>query len=168
MLLFLVLALCLVCGAGAGGYLAGRSTAPTRGDAQRAEARAERIAFERTRRQSHARAYRRAVVRGQRDGERRGRRLGAKRGRVAGERAAQERQLQEAAAAEATRQEEIQSRARERAKNCNAPLFADGYCPTDEEVEQEGQAESLCGGGKYEQARAQGIACFPPGDPRNP
>jgi len=73
-----------------------------------------------------------------------------------------------AAAAEAAQQAAIQARAQERAANCGAPLFVDGYCPSDEEVAAGGQSESLCGGGLYEEARAQGIACFPPGDPRNP
>jgi hypothetical protein len=58
--------------------------------------------------------------------------------------------------------------AAERTRNCGAPLFADGACPTDEEVAAENKAESLCGGGLHEQAKAEGVACFPPGDPRNP
>jgi hypothetical protein len=35
--------------------------------------------------------------------------------------------------------------AAERARNCGAPLFVDGYCPTDEEIAAENQIESVCG-----------------------
>ena len=94
--------------------------------------------------------------------------MGHRRGLAAGKAAAEAERLREAEAAEASRQSEIQAQAAERADNCGAPLFVTGYCPTDEEIAYESQAESLCGGGDYEQAQAEGVACFPPGDPRNP
>jgi hypothetical protein len=50
----------------------------------------------------------------------------------------------------------------ERAKNCGAPLFVNGYCPTDEEIEREGDAEALCGPGTAKgrrEAAERGIQC---------
>ena len=38
-------------------------------------------------------------------------------------------------------------------------MFSEGYCPTDEEVAAENEAESLCGGGHYEEAARRGIDC---------
>lgn len=42
---------------------------------------------------------------------------------------------------------------------CNQPLFVDGYCPTQGEIDYENQAEGLCGGGDYAAAAAAGIVC---------
>lgn len=55
-----------------------------------------------------------------------------------------------------------QAEAEERAANCGAPLFVEGYCPTDEEIEQESLAESLCGPSDpalAEEAEQYGIEC---------
>ena len=125
---------------------------------------------------------------GQQEGRERGRRRGNAAGRAAGEKAAyrtafrkssKRRYRIELAAAErreavaahqaaiaqqaATAQEAAQrAEATERAENCGAPLFVSGYCPTDEEIEREQSAESLCGPGT-EQGRREaaelGIQC---------
>jgi len=163
-----VVAMAFAVGAALGGYAAGHSTAPTREDAHRASVSAEQRAFVAAYRRADEAAHRRGLAAGRRKGELRGRRLGQRRGLAAGTAEGEERRAEAAAAAEAERQAAIAAQIQERAENCGAPLFVDGYCPTDEEVALEGQAESLCGGGNYEEARAQGIACFPPGDPRNP
>lgn len=55
-----------------------------------------------------------------------------------------------------------QAEAEERAENCGAPLFVEGYCPTDEEIEQENLAESVCGSPDPESAAEEelyGIEC---------
>ncbi len=99
-------------------------------------------------------------------GRERGQREGKSEGRGAGETAAaeelaavEEQQAAEAAEAEAVAAE---AEAAERAANCGAPLFADDYCPTDEQIEQENTAESLCGPGTAAgraEAAEMGIQC---------
>jgi type II secretory pathway pseudopilin PulG len=54
---------------------------------------------------------------------------------------AEQARAEAVAAAEAQRQAGIQAQATERAENCGAPLFVNGYCPTDEQIATENQAE---------------------------
>ena len=99
---------------------------------------------------------------GRAQGARQGRRAGHGRGRAAGAGAVERRQAAIAEAEAAERQRLAEAEAAERAANCGAPLFVDGYCPTDEEIEREGNAESLCGPGTEEgrrEAAALGIQC---------
>jgi hypothetical protein len=149
-------------GLGAAGYGVGAVTAPTDSDAARERQDAERSAFTSSSRRAHAAARREGLRAGRQLGMRRGRKLGRRRGLKAGQQVAERRRAEQAQAAEAQRQQEIDQRANERAENCNAPLFVEGYCPSDEEVETENQAESLCGPGTEEgrrQAAEQGIDC---------
>ena len=62
---------------------------------------------------------------------RQGRRSGDGRGRAAGAGAAEHQQAAIAEAEAAERQRLEEAEAAERAANCGAPLFVDGYCPTD-------------------------------------
>ncbi len=61
---------------------------------------------------------------------------------------------------ELERQRAIEAEQAERATNCGAPLFADGACPTDEELEREQNLESYCGG--YDPSRVQPDGTYAP------
>lgn len=144
------------------GYAIGAARAPTDVEAALERAQAERRAFVQAQQQASQKAKPIGYKAGRQAGERRGRRVGQARGERARQKAAAQQKEQQAQAAEAERQQRIEQRVQERAENCNAPLFADGYCPTDEEIERESQAESLCGpateAGRQEAARL-GIQC---------
>jgi hypothetical protein len=163
-----LLGVVVAAGAAVGGYVTGRADSPTREEAERSGAIAEQRAFSSAYARAEARGKARGLVVGRNQGEKRGRRVGRRRGFAAGKKRAEQARAEAAAAVEAERQAAIEAQAAERAENCGAPLFVEGYCPTDEQIAAENQAETLCGGGHYEEARAQGVACFPPGDPRNP
>lgn len=166
-----VVAVATVAVLGLVGLLLGDAKAPTAADGRATQresaAEGERIAERAARKRAHTRGYRVGVSRGRQRGERSGGRRGI---RVADRK--QEVIAAQAQAAEQRRQQEAaEAEKAERAENCGAPLFVDGYCPTDEEIERESDAESLCGPGTEEgrnQAADKGIGCFPPGDPRNP
>jgi hypothetical protein len=71
-------------------------------------------------------------------------------------------EAQEQAEAAAAAQVAAEAEAAERAANCGAPLFVEGYCPTDEEIARENAAESLCGPGTAAgeaEAAELGIVC---------
>jgi hypothetical protein len=118
---------------GAIGFLVAFAFASSDSEARQAKAASFRLA----RKQAQASAFRRAAVRGRQAGIKVGRQSAkweaGTQGRQNGE-AEAEAQLAAIAAAEAE--------AQERAENCGAPLFVEGYCPTDAEIEQEDQAES--------------------------
>ena len=137
---------------GAGGYALGAATAPTEDDAvsAREDARAESYA------EAKATANDEAQALGFEAGKEVGSRSGELVGTGAGDAEGSGSASAELAAAEAA----------ERAENCGAPLFVEGYCPTDEEIAYENQAESLCGGRHYDEAAAQGIDCGPGTSPR--
>jgi hypothetical protein len=157
-----LVAIALVAAASTAGYLLGHSRTPDRSDA----ASARKLAF--STRAHRAEASTRRVARskgiqaGLAEGRTSGKTAGERHGAGEGEAQAQaELAAQAEAAAEAERQaalEEVQ----ERSANCGAPLFTNGYCPTDAEVEQENQAEALCGPGTAAgeaQAAKLGIQC---------
>ena len=149
-------------GLGVAGYALGQANTASKAEASEAQRRAFNIAFSAGEDQGRRIGVARGVAKGKREGRTAGRRAGARRGLAAGQTAAGQRRQQQAEAVEQQRQQQIDSNRKERESNCNAPLFADGYCPTDEEVEQESDAESLCGPGTAEgreKAARQGIDC---------
>jgi hypothetical protein len=77
-----------------------------------------------------------------------------------GAKAVEEQQAAIAEAAELERQRAIEAEQAERARNCGAPLFADGACPTDEEIEREQNLESYCG--RYDPSRVQPDGTYAP------
>ena len=144
------------------GYLIGHNHAPTREDAAAARRRAFRTQYLRARQTAEVHGHTRGARRGLTAGKERGRSSGTDLGKSAGAADSQE-QLAAAAAAqvEAQRQAAIAA-TQERAANCGAPLFVSGYCPTDAEVQQENQAEALCGSGLPQdsaEAARLGIDC---------
>ena len=160
-----LLAALLLLSACAVGLLLGRARTVEEGVAAKARQTAERDARGRAARTAREEALLRGRDAGLARGRREGRRRGVVRGKAQREADARAQAAQSASAAE---DGETQTEGGERARNCGAPLFAEGACPSDEEIEAESSAESLCGGGDYAEAKEQGIACFPPGDPRNP
>jgi hypothetical protein len=136
----------------ASGYAIGTATAPTADDAAAATSKAHEEALV----ESRSGAHDEALDRGLRAGAEAGRQAGKAAGREEGTGAGSSSADAELAAAEAA----------ERAANCGAPLFVTGYCPSDEEIAAENQAESLCGSANYEEAAAQGIDCGPGTSPR--
>lgn len=137
---FAVAALLLVAFA-VGGYVLGSSS--TASDAEAANARIS--AFQNARSKAQANAFRRSSAKGSREGIDAGKRSAQKSGLARGTEngsAAVEAEFASIAAAEA------EAEAQERAENCGAPLFTEGYCPTDAEIEQENQAESEAGFGE--------------------
>ena len=159
-----LLAALLLLSACAVGLLLGRARTVEEGVAAKARQTAERDARGRAARTAREEALLRGRDAGLARGRREGRRRGVVRGKAQGEADARAQAAQSASAGQGG---EAQTEG-ERARNCGAPLFTEGACPTDEEIEAESSAESLCGGGDYAEAKEQGIACFPPGDPRNP
>ena len=108
---------------------------------------------------AYSRSLERGRAEGQRTGALRANQLGTGQGLTRGsEHADAELARIEAAEAAAAAAAE----AAERAANCGAPLFVEGYCPTDEEIARESAAESLCGPGTAEgaaEAARLGISC---------
>ncbi len=148
-----------------GGYWLGADVAPSEVDASRVSAQAAKISEEQAFRSARATAYDRGLEKGRESGRRKGIEAGTRDGQAEAERilaeAAAARQAEEAARAE---REAAANRARQRARptGCSVPLFVDGYCPTPEELEQENDAESLCGPGTeagIAEARRRGIIC---------
>jgi colicin import membrane protein len=143
----------------AGGYALGASTAPTEEDAISAKENARADAFDQSLADSRDAAHPRGLQAGQRAGGQAGEAAGTEAGAADGsDSASAELAAAEAAAAEQAAAAEAQ----ERAANCGAPLFPDDYCPTDEEIALENQAEALCGPGTAagrEQAAELGIQC---------
>ncbi len=160
-----LLALVVVAAFAAGGHALGERDAVTQQEAVESRREARLAAADKAERDAFAASRARGRRAGFKEGRSAGQRRGNTRGQAAGSARADERAA-ELAAAQA--QAAAEAEAAERARNCGAPLFVPGYCPTDEEIAAENQAESLCGPGHYEEARAQGISCFPPGDSRNP
>jgi hypothetical protein len=139
------------------GYLIGSSSAPSVEDAGKQRA----SAFVSARKDAMDVAYRRSAAQGRHSGIRAGRRSARRSGEAKGGNAGEGGANAELAA---IADSEAQAEAEERAENCGAPLFVDGYCPTDAEIEQEGLAESLCGPGDEAhaiEAAEQGIQCRP-------
>jgi hypothetical protein len=160
-----VLCLVVVSACSASGFYAARAVAPTAkelavaGESARVSSRAA----------ARRAAYSKAVSEGRRAGGREGRASGTRAGVRAGARnasavvAARRRRAAEAAAASAAaRERAARVEINDRAANCGAALFVDGYCPTDAEVQTENDAESLCGPGTVagrEEAARKGISC---------
>lgn len=163
-----VLAVALIAGIGLGGYALGHARAPGSDDARKEQRSARHLASTASQKAAESSSRDSGSQAGRTAGLRAGARQGGERGSQAGAQRVEDQQLALAEAEQLERQRAAEAEEAERARNCGAPLFAPGACPTDEEIESEGLAESLCGGGNYEEARAQGIACFPPGDLRNP
>lgn len=151
-----VLAAVVVGVAAAGGYLLGSSDAPTVGDATRELNRSYAQAM----RSAYAPAFQSARVRGDKAGREKGGKIGSDEGSAAGSTTGGERAQAELdlIAAEQARLA-AEAEAAERQANCGHPLFIDGACPTDAEVQYEEDAETYCGGGDYETAAALGIRC---------
>ena len=138
------------------GYFLGRTAAPGPDEASSVRTGAARAAS----REAELVAYRRGQLQGRARGLVAGRQAGRKRGSTKGREAGEQRlaaiQQQRAAAAAA-------AEAAERRRNCGAPLFAEDYCPTDEEIAQENDIEGLCGpgteAGKQEALKKYGVRC---------
>jgi hypothetical protein len=165
-----VIAVLVIGGSAAAGYLIGGEASPSAQEARAARLGAMRATTDSSEREGLTRARARGARAGAQDGRQTGVEAGRREGRQAAlaavPRSAPDPQSPSATQSQAPRPADDE--AAERSRNCDEPLFVEGYCPTDEEVEYESKAESLCGGGKHEQAKAEGVACFPPGDPRNP
>ena len=149
----------LVLAGGLAGYLIGAGQAPDQAEADAASAEAREVAFDDARELAYSRSLKRGRAEGLRTGALRGDQLGAGQGLTRGSEHADAElvRIEEAEAAAAAAAE-----AAERAANCGAPLFVEGYCPTDEEIAQESAAESLCGPGTAEgaaEAARLGITC---------
>lgn len=156
--LAVVTALVLI-GAGAIGFGLGGSSAPDQRDADEARMEAFRAAFSASRTAAFGQARQRGTAKGLARGRSKATRAGKQRGDDKGA-AAVEAELERIAQEEA--EAAAQAEAEERAENCGAPLFVEGYCPTDEEIEQENRAESLCGPNDpalEEEAERYGIEC---------
>ncbi|MDQ2630219.1 MAG: hypothetical protein M3Y75_04470 [Actinomycetota bacterium] len=141
------------------GFGLGASGAPDQQAADKARLEGFRAAFTASRTAAFGQAQRTGMAKGFSRGKLRAERAGKRRGEGTGAADAEaelERITQEEAEAAA------QAEAEERTENCGAPLFVEGYCPTDEEIEQENRAESLCGPGDpalEEEAELYGIEC---------
>ena len=142
--------------AGSVGYINGSRTAPNLADAQKAFDKAYKSAFEKNRQSALETSMKAAFKAGANNGENEGQKNGGKFGYAEGRKAAEQevaRIAAEQAAAQAAAEEA------ERRANCGAPLFVNGYCPTDAELQYEMDAETYCGGGLYAEAAARGIQC---------
>jgi len=127
--------------------------APSEQQADQLLATSEKAAFE----TSFEEAFATSRAKGRKSGTKKGRIQGRKAGRSAGASsggAAADAELAAIAAERAREAEEA-----ERLANCGHPLFSG--CPTDDEIIYEESAETLCGGGRYDEAAAQGISCYP-------
>ncbi len=142
--------------AAAGGFLLGQDDAPTKTDA----AMDRKQSFGSAMKTSFAVAFPEAKSQGAKAGLKKGRKSGEKDGGAVGsEKGAENAQDElDLIAAEQARLA-AEAEAAERAANCGASLFVEGYCPTDAEIQQESDAETYCGGGDYETAAALGIEC---------
>ena len=141
------------------GFAIGSSSAAGRDEAAAMRKQSYRAAFRDSRSDAMAKARRAGVASGLARGAARAMSAGAQRGTRIGS-AEAEGELERIATQEA--EAAAQAEAEERAANCGAPLFVEGYCPTDEEIEQENLAESLCGPGDpvlAEEAELHGIRC---------
>jgi hypothetical protein len=158
----IALVVALVLGIGAAGLALGSNEAPNAGDAESAEKAAYRLALKDAAVEAHEESVPHGREAGLQVGERRGADVGHADGQRAGHTAV-ERRLDAIAEQEAqAAAEAAAAEATERAANCGAPLFTEGYCPTDEEIELENNAESLCGPGTPEgraEAAELGIQC---------
>jgi hypothetical protein len=147
--------LVLLVAAGAIGYLIGTNGAPDDADARLAQTLSFHRALPRAERSALLAARLSGFVVGLATGRRHGERAGERRGARAGERAAgaeEKRLAEEREAAEREAAEQAEREAAEQAeveaseeRTCNVPLFIDGYCPTQAEIEQENQAEGEAG-----------------------
>jgi len=150
----------MLIGLGVAGYALGQANTASKDEARQVQRRAFNIAFSASEDRGRRIGVARGSAKGQREGRAAGRRAGRRRGLAAGQTAGDQGRQQQTDAAE--QQQQIDANAKERNRNCNAPLFADGSCPTDEEVQQENDAESLCGPGTEEgreKAARQGVDC---------
>jgi hypothetical protein len=145
--------------AGAIGFALGSSAAPDQQEADDARVESFRAAFTSSKAAAFGQARRRGVTKGLKQGRARAERVGLRRGDDAG---AKEAGVVLAEIAQEEAEAAAQAEAEERAENCGAPLFVEGYCPTDEEIEQENLAESVCGSPDPESAAEEelyGIEC---------
>lgn len=116
---------------GVAGFAIGKANAPTEADASAEQVQAHTSSLQEARASAIEAAQSRGLVAGRRAGRRAGSSEGANAGDSAGSSAASD----QLAASEAA----------QRASNCGAPLFVNGYCPTDAEIQQENQAEANAG-----------------------
>jgi hypothetical protein len=137
---------------GAVGHNIGLRNAPDAADAERAYKNAYTKSFD----QSRAKARKSAIAEGLKEGAREGKIEGSKNGGKSGY--AEGRKDADIELAR-IRAEQAAAEAAERQANCGAPYFLDDYCPTDEELQYEIDAETYCGGGRHEEAAARGIQC---------
>jgi len=147
------------------GYWMGSDAAPSELDASRIRLQAATSAEAVTYRSAHATTYKRGVEVGREMGSQSGTEAGARDGKAEADKVLAEaeatRAAEEAARAE---REAAASRLRQQARptGCNVPLFSPGACPTPQEIQQENDAERLCGPGTEvgrEEARRRGITC---------
>ncbi|HEU4739588.1 MAG TPA: hypothetical protein VFS54_10980 [Solirubrobacterales bacterium] len=141
------------------GFALGSSAAPNQQEADDARAESFRAAFSSSKASAFRQARRRGTVKGLKQGRARAKQVGLRRGDDAG---AKEAGVVLAEIAQEEAEAAAQAEAEERAENCGAPLFVEGYCPTDEEIEQENLAESVCGSPDPESAAEEelyGIEC---------
>ncbi len=141
------------------GLALGSSAAPDGREADDARAESFGTAFASSKAAAFRQASHRGTVRGLKQGRARAERVGLRRGDDAG---TKEAGVVLAEIAQEEAEAAAQAEAEERAENCGAPLFVEGYCPTDEEIEQENLAESVCGSPDPESAAEEelyGIEC---------
>jgi membrane protease subunit (stomatin/prohibitin family) len=138
-------ALLLIAGVAVAGYAIGSSSSPDAFDARASRQHAYRDAYD----AGLSEARDRSLVNGQKQGIARGRAqgrsAGLNAGRAEGDQAAQAQLAAAQEQAIAEQQAAAQAEAAQRDANCGAPLFVEGYCPTDAEIAQENQAEANAG-----------------------
>jgi hypothetical protein len=143
------------------GFVLGSDAAPTDEQARAERRQGFAAALEDAKSEALQRSRPRGLIAGRKVGQAEARRVAKRRGSSDG---SSEAEAKLAAIAQEEAEAAARAEAEERAENCGAPLFTPGYCPTDEEIEQEGLAESLCGPGDpalEQEAAEQGIQCRP-------
>lgn len=151
--LAIAIAVLLAVAAGALGYLVGKDSAPDDAEARLAQNLAYARAMPVAERSAYLPARRSGFKVGLARGARSGATLGTRRGGSAGDNAAkaeerriaEEQEAIEAAEREAAEQAAAEAETETETRYCNVPLFIDGYCPTQAEIEQENQAEGEAG-----------------------
>lgn len=139
-------------------YTIGAGNAPDKADALTYRQAGYRQAYPAAKATAYRSSRATALVKGEHLGRVHGRTLGRRAGAAAGTKKrkaverARARRRELAAAARAEQADAAQRAAEEKAANetgsfggCNVPLFVDGYCPSDAEIQQESEAESNAG-----------------------
>lgn len=130
------------------GVLIGLGNAPTEEEASQLRVSSEKAAFQ----TSFSEAFAASRIEGRRAGQKKGSVQGKRAGLKAGSDAGAVAAEAELAAIAAEEAEEAES-----ALICDHPTLSG--CLTQEQIAYGEAAETLCGGGRYEEAAAQGIRC---------